>query len=268
MADQHVEDFPVVSLHADHHVLVTRGAGTAIEGRLPRSEFVGPAGPQGPQGEQGEQGPQGETGPQGPAGPSGANGDTGPQGPAGPAGADGSAVALPLFYNPSGTYVSAALNGLANTTVAGVANRVDLYPWIPGKSLTLDQLLAEVTTGVSGAAFHIALYSSNADGTPNAALASVLNLSGAAAANVSGSISQSVTGGVLYWILVHHSSTATLRAIGVGAALPFGYASTANTQPYTALRGTATYNAGALAALPSLTRTANVPPVLIKMRVA
>lgn len=265
MADQNVEDFPVVTLDPDHHVLVTKGAGTPIEGRLPRSAFVGPQGPQGEEGPQGPQGAAGPAGPQGPQGPAGAQGETGPQGAAG---ADGTAVALPLFYNPSGTYVSAAVNGLANTTVAGVANRVELFPWIPAKSLTLDQLLAEVTTAVASSAFHLAIYSANADGTPNAALASVLNLSGAATGNVSGSISLSVVGGVLYWILVHHSSTATLRAIGVGAALPFGYPSTANTSPYTALRGTATFNAGALASLPSLTRTAAVAPVLVKMRVA
>lgn len=225
----------------------------------------GATGPQGPAGATGPQGPTGATGPQGPAGSTGPQGETGPSGATGPA---GPASAIPLFYAPAGTYISTALNGSANTTAAGAANRIDLYPFVLGRAVTIDQLVAEVTTAVASSAFHLAIYSSNSDGSPSAAIASALANSGATTGNRTPSVSVSLAAGTLYWMMVHHSSTATLRAIAVGAAMSLGYPVTANTTPYTALRGTATYSAGALASLPALTRTANIPPILVKMRLA
>ncbi len=136
------------------------------------------------------------------------------------------------------------------------------------KAVTIDQLVAEVSTAVAASEFHLAIYSSNSDGTPNAAIASALANSGATTGNRTPTVSVSLAAGTLYWILVHHSSTATLRAIAVGAAMSLGYPVTANSGPYTALRGTATYASGALATLPSLTRTANVPPILVRLRIA
>lgn len=41
MADQNVEDFPVIALDPDHHVLVTKAATTPIEGRVAVSEITG-----------------------------------------------------------------------------------------------------------------------------------------------------------------------------------------------------------------------------------
>lgn len=54
--------------------------------------------------------------------------------------------------------------GAATGTLAGGANRIDLFPFIPRDDLTLDRLAVNVTTLIAGALGRIVVYSADATG--------------------------------------------------------------------------------------------------------
>lgn len=221
---------------------------------------TGPAGPTGPQGPAGADGATGPTGATGPAGP------TGPQGAPGNRGSRGILVKTPA----SGLYVSSAINATALTTLAGAANRLDFIPFIPDQDITITQLEASVTTLIASSLFKLGLYASNANGLPSTLLEASGDLSGAAVATLQYNLpaSRVLTAGTLYWLAIHHSSTATHRAIAVGA-LPGLFQLTGATSETTILRQTVTFASG-LPSPATATHTAavNSAATNIRMRLA
>jgi len=223
--------------------------------------LTGPAGPQGPAGNDGATGPQGPAGATGATGTTGLTGPAGPQGPAGNTGANGTngtngldgAKGFDIILKSAGTFISTALNATALSTLAGVAGRIDFIPFIPNVTISISALAIEVTTLLAGSNARIGLYSSNANGTPNALIGGSGDLSCAAIGVQSFATSQTLTAGTLYWLAVHTSGTQTLRAVAVGGCQPISF-TVSGTAINTVGRATQTY--GALpATAPAITST-------------
>lgn len=169
----------------------------------------------------------------------------------------------------SGQYVDQATTGLAATTLAGAANRIELYPYIPQVSHSINRISCYVTTGVASAQVKLVIYASDANGWPGALLYESSPIAAATSSAIAeATMSQSFTAGTIYWVGVRHSSTATLRAIALGAAPSFGTTSTGNAY-YTVLRRTLTFATAATDpwAFLAADRVAGIAPTAIKMRV-
>lgn len=172
----------------------------------------------------------------------------------------------------TGQYVDQALTALANTTLAGAANRIELYPYIPQVSHSIDRISCYVTTGVASAQVKLLIYDSDANGYPGA----LIFESGALAAATTNAIaeatispSQAFVAGHVYWVGVRHSSTSTLRAVALGSCPAFGTTST-GTAYYTVCRRTLAFATAAPSnwAFANGDRVAGIAPTAIKMRVS
>lgn len=184
----------------------------------------------------GLQGPQGIQGPIGATGPTGATGSQGIQGPTGSNGLNG--VHNPIIIS-GGTYNS-SLGAVAKVTILSVANRLDLMPFIPIKTFTTASLSIECTTLVAGSNTRILIYSDN-NGIPGTKIVESTDLSTATIGIKTFSTTQTFTAGVCYWIGVHTSSTATLRAIPVANMLNIGTPAAAGATHFNMYRATVTY---------------------------
>lgn len=177
-------------------------------------------------------GPQGPAGPQGPQGPQGVQGATGATGATGPSGYP----PFPGVYTTNRFYALGGIDvALAPTTLAGAANRADLSPWTPRRTVTFNQLGVVVTTGVASAQVKVLVYASDANGWPSTLLFGGTALS-AATTNTFVFDSAGLptfTAGTTYWIGVLSSSTATVRAHALGAVQAIGgVGTTATTATY------------------------------------
>lgn len=171
----------------------------------------------------------------GPRGVSGSAGAPGSPGAPGAAGADGT---IPWLLAPvTGRHYPIAGNplALAPTVLAGAGNRGDLSPWLCTRTITPAGLGIVVTTGVAAANIRLLVYAADADGWPT----TLLWDSGSLTATTNGQYREAIasiptfTKGVLYWVGVLHSSTATVRAVPLGAAVQFGgVGATATTANY------------------------------------
>lgn len=182
-------------------------------------------------------------------------------GPAGPAGTDG----YPAFLTASGSFHSAVMGGTALSTIAQAANRMEYYPYTPSRTITADQLSIEVTTLLAATNCRVGLYSSNANGTPNALIVGTADLSCAAVGVVSAVIASTVlTAGTLYYIGVLASSTQTLRGIPLASLLALS-SPTSGTAVFTTYRATQTYATGLPAVALSVVLTSAIAP-WVRMR--
>ena len=212
-------------------------------------------------------------GPQGPAGADGADGATGPQGPAGPAGS--LYAAGTLLKRPAATWMdNAPIQGSSITsTLAGVAGRFDMAPFIPGRDITVDQFAVSVSGAIAGSLFRVAVYASDADGRPSTKLYESGDLSGATVAAVTATPGSPLTftAGTIYWIGVWHSSTCTIRTIAVASAYSLGMNGNTATQYITVIRRTVTYPGTGLPATwvyNDAELQNNVTPPSVRMRLA
>lgn len=133
-------------------------------------------------------------------------------------------IAQPCQF--SGHYFSAACSALAPTTVAGAANRLELYPCWFDRAVTIDRIGAVVTTIVASAQGRIAIYNSDANGLPASQFyyaSSSLDF-GASSGLKEHVAPLTFAANTLYWMGVHHSSTATLRAHALGSLPQIGHA--------------------------------------------
>lgn len=245
----------------------------------PPGSLPGPEGPQGPPGDPGPSGPTGPAGPSGPAGSDGADGTpgtpgaTGPTGPAGPPGADGADAPGDLllraeveeargwrgslgdrldtisnFASPNaggvlvGAYYDAAFHGTAASTAGGAAGRLEIAPYYTSAGLRIDQIGVAVSTGVASATVRVLIYATGADGWPSDLLYESASLDCSSAGYKSVALDFTFEAGTQYWLGVHHSSTATLRAITQASLPNLGLGTSGAATGYTTmLRRTQTY---------------------------
>ncbi len=100
--------------------------------------------------------------------------------------------------------------GAATGTLAGAANRIDLFSFIPRDDLTLDRLAVNVTTLIAGALGKIVVYSADATGRPASLLLETADLDFSTAGVKPATVALTLRRGVTYWLGIRHSSTATL----------------------------------------------------------
>lgn len=119
----------------------------------------------------------------------------------------------PFLVPVSGSYVQTAnRNGAATATQAGVADRMDVFPWLCPTDLAIDQVAINVTTAVASAAGKVVIYASDANGRPDALIAETGSLDLSSTGPKADSISLSLKGGMTYWLGIRHSSTATISS--------------------------------------------------------
>jgi len=170
----------------------------------------------------------------------------------------------------SGSYVDQSLVALASTTLTGAANRMELAPFVPQSTFTIDRIGTYVTTGVAATEIKFLVYGSNALGWPDSKLFESGALSSATTNSaVEATTSLTFVGGKVYWLGIRHSGAAATRAIALGAAASLGLTQS-GTAYFTTLRRTLAFATGAPDPwnfLPS-DRASGVAPASIRMRVA
>lgn len=169
---------------------------------------------------------------------------------------------VPFLVPPTNDYVltTNGAGGAAASTLAGAANRFEIYPYLPRADLTLNQVVVNCTTAVASAQGKVVVYSSDALGRPDALLleSGVLDLgtTGAKVATVSLSLQQGLT----YWVGIRHSATATLSAWATTATPDINGGTAISTSARKTLRRTLTFATAAPSAWGFLSSEINPGP--------
>jgi len=171
----------------------------------------------------------------------------------------------------AGQYYDNAFQALSSTVLAGVAGRVEMAPFYTSQPLTIDQIGVSVSTAVTGALARCFIYGSDAAGWPGALAWEAGDDLNCATTGFKGhSLAFSFDSGRQYWLGVHHSSTAAIRAINLGSAVNLGINGSGGTTYFSVLRRTIAFSTpmpeawGFVAA----DRAAGIPPPSIRMRAA
>lgn len=131
--------------------------------------------------------------------------------------------------------------GGAATALAGAANRMDLFPFIPPADLVIDAVGVNCTTAVASALCKVVIYSSLGNGQPAGPLLET------ATADLSSTGNKVLTGGLTlyrgrtYWLGVRHSATAALSAWPLQATPDISGGTTLITSARKTLRRTVTF---------------------------
>ena len=118
------------------------------------------------------------------------------------------------FVQPlTGDFIPTTIGtGTTTGTLIGVANRIDMFPFIPKADVTVDQIAVSVTTAVAAAQGKTVVYASNGSGQPTARLFESAALDFSTVGFKTAALSLVLRKGLVYWIGIRHSSTATLSA--------------------------------------------------------
>ncbi|WP_413874577.1 DUF2793 domain-containing protein [Albidovulum sp.] len=121
---------------------------------------------------------------------------------------------VPWLTPVTGDYAlsTTGAGGAATGTLAGAANRMDIFPFIPRDDLTLDRLAVNVTTLIAGALGKIVVYSADATGRPASLLLETADLDFSTAGVKSATVALTLRRGITLWLGIRHSSTPTLSA--------------------------------------------------------
>jgi hypothetical protein len=120
---------------------------------------------------------------------------------------------IPSMDANPGRYVRAGTGvGSATVTVAGVANRMNIYPFIPKFDYTADRLGVNVTTAVAGALGKVVVYEADEQGRPAGRITETGNLDFSAVGAKEATVAVPFKKGKQYWIGIRHSSTAAVSA--------------------------------------------------------
>ncbi len=120
---------------------------------------------------------------------------------------------LPWLTPVSGEYMMTTMGaGGALGTLAGVAGRIDLYPFTARADNAVTGLAANVTTLVAAALGKFVVYDCDASGRPNALLLETADLDFSTVGVKTATVSITLRQGKTYWLGIRHSSTATLSA--------------------------------------------------------
>ena len=121
---------------------------------------------------------------------------------------------IPFLVPPSGEYLMtiSGAGGISASTLAGAANRFDLYPYIPRANVAINQLVVNCTTAVTDSLGQIVVYNSDTNGRPDTLLLETPNLSFSTTGAKFVDVSLSLQQGKTYWFGIRHSSNPTLSA--------------------------------------------------------
>lgn len=169
-----------------------------------------------------------------------------------------------------GQYYDNSFQGTASSTLAGAANRIDLAPYYTSVPLSIDLIGVAVSTAVAAALGKVVIYSSDANGWPDALLFESGNLDFSTTGYKSEALTFTFSSGVQYWVGVRHSANATLRSINVSSAVNLGLTSSTASNYATILRRTVTFANAAPDpwTFTNTDRAANTSPPSIRFRAA
>ena len=121
---------------------------------------------------------------------------------------------VPWISPAAGDYAltTTGAGGAATGVLAGVAGRMDLFPFIPRDDITIDRLSVNVTTLIAAALGKIVLYAADATGRPAALILETGDLDFSTVGLKEATVAQTLRRGITYWIGIRHSSTAILSA--------------------------------------------------------
>ena len=175
---------------------------------------------------------------------------------------------LPFYIPPTGEdiYTTNGAGG-ATGTVAGAANRIDLFPWVPRGDFTSASLVLNCTTLLAAALAKFVVYGSDLNDRPNALLleTGTVDLSTTGLKPVAGVLSW--VNGQTYWLGVRHSSTASIST-WLGTATPDIHAGVLTTAAKKSFRRTLAFATAAPASwvpLSSEVNAALAPAIGIRM---
>ncbi len=121
---------------------------------------------------------------------------------------------VPWISPAAGDYAltTTSAGGAATGVLAGVAGRMDLFPFIPRDDMIIDRLSVNVTTLIAAALGKIVLYAADATGRPATLILETGDLDFSTVGLKEATITQTLRCGITYWIGIRHSSTAILSA--------------------------------------------------------
>lgn len=179
----------------------------------------------GPQGATGLQGVNGVQGPEGVQGTTGAQGVQGPSGTGGSgSGLQGSQIQLGNNGNQVAFGFTAALTAGNASTGTPTANRLDVYPLIPNKTLTNVSLTINVTTLGSGSLARLVVYS-DLNGFPSTKLFESADIDCSTTGDKTVLSGLTFTAGTTYWLGFYSNGGATFRTITINSMMPIFSAS-------------------------------------------
>lgn len=122
-----------------------------------------------------------------------------------------------LWPVTAGRHYAGNLHSLTLSNLAGVANRIQLYPYCRAEDLNVDQLVIRCGTGVASATVKVGIYESTSERKPGALLfGGSSNLDCGTSSTTLTETAPSdlkIRGGEVYWLATWHSSTASLHAL-------------------------------------------------------
>jgi hypothetical protein len=168
----------------------------------------------------------------------------GAQGTAGTNGTNGTngliSAAIP-YRTGTGRYIGGAQDAAALSTLGGAANRIDLIPFLCPYDMTITGLATNCTTLIAAAQGKVGIYSSDANGRPTTLMEEITTVQdyGTVGAKVSTfASSKALVRGNLYWLMIRHSSTATLSGYATSSSFSLGFGTAIATSQLTLLRRT------------------------------
>lgn len=181
------------------------------------------------------------------------------------------ALSSPLMIY-SGVYIDASAGAAATSTLALAADRLILQPFVPKSDMSIDQIGASVTVLGSGVVAKIGIYDSDSNGRPvNLLTSGPSDLNLGSTGFKSHSISQAFKKGRMYWLALHSSGIATVRAIALGSAWSLGLGGSNNSAYRTVIQRDAVTYAGGMPSTWTFNDAevlAGVLPPSIRMRLA
>lgn len=169
----------------------------------------------------------------------------------------------------SGQYYDNSFQGSASSTLAAVANRIDMAPYYSSDTYTINQIGVATTTAIAGSLIKIVIYTT-LNGWPDQLLLETTDIDASSIGFVGTSVNFTFNSGVQYWVGVRTSSTSTLRTIAVASAVNLGILTNNAVSYATILRRTIPYGDPAPNnwEFGNTDRVANITPPSIRFRAA
>jgi len=175
---------------------------------------------------------------------------------------------VPSLVPDAGRYFTANTTpGTTTTTLAGAADRINIYPFIPKFDFTADQLGINVTTAAASSNAKIVVYDSDIDGRPDQRITETGNLDCSSTGAKTATVSIAFKKGKQYWLGVRTSSTQTISAFQPYTSPNLDMAAIATTQTKTLQRtlAFATAAPAAWAYVASEAATTSAPAIWLRV---
>ena len=174
---------------------------------------------------------------------------------------------LPYLVPETGRYFTPTSgHGTTTATVAGVADRMNIYPFVPKFDFTCDQLGINVTTAVGSSNAKIVVYDSDLNNRPDGRITETGDLDCSTTGVKTATVSIAFKKGKQYWLGVRTNSTQTISAFQPYTMPNLDMTAIATTQPKT-LERTLTYATAAPATwgyVATEAATTNAPAIWLR----